>query len=124
MATKWSVFAGGKKDAETKSAAIPDAQAAAARARPLPLIGALPVTRQYIVLGIVLLVLVAIAGLFVVRDYGEASYGTAYVSTSADLRMLSQRMAKATQSGLSGNALAFRQLLCLAASPPKTSHNH
>ncbi len=112
MATKWSVFAGGKKDAGTNSAAIPDAQAAAARARPrpLPLIGALPVTRQYIVLGIVLLVLVAIAGLFVVRDYGEASYGTAYVSTSADLRMLSQRMAKATQSGLSGNALAFRQL--------------
>ena len=112
MAPKWSVFAGANKDGVTKPATHPDSQEAAARAvaRPLPLIGALPASRQYMALGAMLLVLVVIAGIFVVRDYGEASYGTAYVSTSADLRMLSQRIAKATQSGLSGNAVAFRQL--------------
>jgi twitching motility protein PilJ len=53
---------------------------------------------------------VAIAGVFVVVDYREATYGAGYVSTAADMRMLTQRIAKATQSGLSGNAQAFRQL--------------
>ena len=78
--------------------------------RPLPLIGALPVARQYMVLGALLLVLVTVAGIFVTLDYREATYGASYVSTAADMRMLTQRIPKATQGGLSGNAQAFRQL--------------
>ena len=85
--------------------AIPDSQGAA-----LPLIGKLPARRQYVVLGMLLLALTAIAGVFVVHDYREATYGAGYVSTAADMRMLSQRIAKATQSAMSGNAQGFKQL--------------
>jgi len=62
--------------------------------RPLPLIGALPVTRQYMVLGALLLVLVTVAGIFVTLDYREATYGASYVSTAADMRMLTQRASR------------------------------
>ncbi len=108
MAINWTIGKKGKSGATP----APDSGAAqhAARSRQLPLIGGLPVTRQYTLLGVMLLALAAIAGAFVVVDYREATYGAGYVSTAADMRMLSQRIAKATQSGLSGNALAFRQL--------------
>ena len=106
MAIKWPALGGGEKPAQAAKAANPGMR----QVRPLPLIGHLPVSRQYTVLGTLLLVLVAIAGVFVVVDYREATYGAGYVSTAADMRMLTQRIAKATQSGLSGNAQAFRQL--------------
>jgi len=106
MAIKWPALGGGEKPAPAANAASPGIR----QVRPLPVIGHLPVSRQYTVLGTLLLVLVAIAGVFVVVDYREATYGAGYVSTAADMRMLTQRIAKATQSGLSGNAQAFRQL--------------
>src|SRR5262249_60121793 len=44
------------------------------------------------------------------KDNREATYGTIYVSTSAQMRMLSQRIAKAAQTGLIGSPEAFKQL--------------
>ncbi|HZR70969.1 MAG TPA: methyl-accepting chemotaxis protein [Burkholderiales bacterium] len=46
----------------------------------------------------------------VVLDNRAATYGTVYVSTATQMRMLSQRIAKAAQTGLTGNAEAFKQL--------------
>ncbi len=96
----------GGKAAAAKSASKPGRDAV----KPLPVIGELPVARQYLVLGTLLLLLVAVAGILVVLDYREDTYGASYVSTAADMRMLTQRIPKATQGGLSGNAQAFRQL--------------
>jgi twitching motility protein PilJ len=79
-------------------------------ARPLPVIGRLPVSRQYVILGALLVALLVLFGITVVTDNRQSSYGTVYLSTSANMRMLTQRIAKATQSGLSGNFAAFSQL--------------
>jgi len=45
-----------------------------------------------------------------VQGQREATYGTIYVSTSAQMRMLTQRIAKAAQTGLIGSPEAFKQL--------------
>ena len=79
-------------------------------AKPLPVIGRLPVSRQYVILGALLVALLVLFGITVVTDNRQSSYGTVYLSTSANMRMLTQRIAKATQSGLSGNFAAFSQL--------------
>jgi len=42
-------------------------------------------------------VLFVAASFFVFKDNREATYGTIYVSTSAQMRMLTQRIAKAAQ---------------------------
>ena len=59
--------------------------------------------------GIFLLLLVLIAAL-VYHDNRESLYGTAYVSASGEMRMLSQRMAKASLLAVQGKAGAFVQL--------------
>ena len=70
----------GGKAAAAKSVSKPGRDAV----KPLPVIGELPVARQYLVLGTLLLLLVAVAGIFVVLDYREGTYGASYVSTAAD----------------------------------------
>ncbi|MDX9945228.1 MAG: methyl-accepting chemotaxis protein [Azonexus sp.] len=55
------------------------------------------------------LLLLAIAVL-VVRNNQDASHGTAYVAASGEMRMLSQRLAKASSQALQGNPMAFAQL--------------
>ena len=79
-------------------------------ASPLPVIGRMPVSRQYLILGTLLVALLILFGVTVVTDNRQSSYGTVYLSTSANMRMLTQRIPKATQSGLSGNFAAFSQL--------------
>lgn len=77
---------------------------------PLPLIGAMPVGRQ-LLLTVTLLVLLGAAAAYVaIADNRNATYGTIYVSTAGELRMLSQRIGKAVQTALAGNAPAFREL--------------
>ena len=76
----------------------------------LPLIGALTTGRQLMVLVALLVVLGGIAGYVAVADNRSATYGTVYVSGSGELRMLSQRIGKAIQTALQGNAPAFREL--------------
>ena len=73
-------------------------------------LGAVRVGRQYTVLGALFAVLFVAASYIVFKDNREATYGTIYVSTSAQMRMLTQRIAKAAQTGLIGSPEAFKQL--------------
>ena len=84
-------------------------QAVPSQAR-LPLIGALAIGRQLMVLVGLLVVLGGIAGYVAFADNRSATYGTVYISGAGELRMLSQRIGKATQTALQGNAPAFREL--------------
>jgi len=65
---------------------------------------------QYTILGVIFAVLFITAAFYVFKDNREATHGTVYLSTSAQLRMLSQRIAKAAQTGLIGSPGAFKQL--------------
>src|SRR5437660_2186960 len=78
--------------------------------RPMLVLGTARVGRQYTILGVIFAVLFAIASYIVFKDNREATYGTIYVSTSAQMRMLTQRIAKAAQTGLIGSPEAFKQL--------------
>ncbi|HTQ74247.1 MAG TPA: methyl-accepting chemotaxis protein [Burkholderiales bacterium] len=73
-------------------------------------IGGVRVGQQYTILGVIFAVLFVAAAVVVFNDNREATYGTIYVSTSAQMRMLTQRIAKAAQTGLIGNPDAFKQL--------------
>src|SRR6266704_1864975 len=73
-------------------------------------LGTVRVGRQYTILGATFAVLFAAAAFIVFKDNREATYGTIYVSTSAQMRMLTQRIAKAAQTGLIGSPEAFKQL--------------
>jgi twitching motility protein PilJ len=84
--------------------------AGADRPAALPLIGRLPVLHQYLVLGAALLVMIFVAVVTIVVDNRQASYSAIYLSTGANMRMLTQRIAKATQDAITGNAAAFRIL--------------
>src|SRR2546426_10970646 len=73
-------------------------------------LGAVRVGRQYTILGVTFAGLFAASAVVVFIDNREATYGTIYVSTAAQMRMLSQRIAKAAQTGLTGSPDAFKQL--------------
>jgi len=78
--------------------------------RSVPLIGTLRVGRQYTALGILFVILFVAAAAIVVVDNRAATYGTIYVAESTQVRMLTQRIAKATQTALIGNPAVFQQL--------------
>jgi hypothetical protein len=59
--------------------------------------------------GIFIFLMLIIAGL-VVHDNRESTENTAYIAASGEMRMLSQRLAKASTLALQGNPLAFTQL--------------
>jgi twitching motility protein PilJ len=73
-------------------------------------LGTVRVGRQYTFLGALFAVLFAAAAIVVFKDNREATYGTVYVSTALQMRMLTQRIAKAAQTGLIGSPEAFKQL--------------
>jgi twitching motility protein PilJ len=73
-------------------------------------VGAIRVGQQYTILGVIFAVLFVAAAIVVFNDNRDATFGTVYVSTSAQMRMLTQRIAKAAQTGLIGAPEAFKQL--------------
>ena len=70
----------------------------------------LPVAKQLQMLGGVLLLVMLVIAIVVYRDDRQSSYNTAYIATAGEMRMLSQRLAKASSLALLGDAVAFRQL--------------
>lgn len=56
--------------------------------------------------GLLLLVIAAL----VFNDNLKSSQGTAYIAAAGEMRMLSQRLAKASAQALQGNPVAFEQL--------------
>lgn len=69
-----------------------------------------PVVKQLQILGAVLLVVMLIIAALVYHDNRESTYGTVYVASAGEMRMLSQRLAKDAAQALQGNPEAFKQL--------------
>ena len=68
------------------------------------------VAKQLQILGGSVLLMTLIIAIVIYRDNKESSYGTVYISASGEMRMLSQRLAKASSLALQGNPVAFKQL--------------
>ncbi len=66
--------------------------------------------QQMKTLGAMFLLLLLLIAALVYHDNRESTHGTAYVSAAGEMRMLSQRMAKASTLALQGKANAFVQL--------------
>jgi twitching motility protein PilJ len=81
--------------------------ASSAAAKPLPLIGHLPVAQQIKVLTISLAATFVVGALSVVLDNNAASHGAHYLDLSGDLVMLTQRTAKDAGSALQGKQTAI-----------------
>lgn len=76
----------------------------------LPLIGHMPIQKQYLTtIGALVVFLVLAAGTLI---YNTVQVGNKaeYVTTSTGMQMLSQRIAKGAQQAVLGNAVAFKQL--------------
>jgi len=74
------------------------------------ILGKYPVAKQLQILGGALLLVMLIIATVVYRDSRQATYGTAYIAAAGDMRMLSQRLAKASTLALLGDPGAFKQL--------------
>ena len=68
------------------------------------------VLRQLQILGFVLLFVILALGGLVYYDSHQSSYNTAYAATANEMRMLSQRLAKASSFAVQGTPAAFKQL--------------
>ena len=79
--------------------------------RPLPgFLAGQSVPQQMKTLGIIFIVLLLTIAAIVFHDNRESTHNTAYISASGEMRMLSQRLAKASTLALQGNPVAFTQL--------------
>jgi twitching motility protein PilJ len=86
------------------------ARLAALRGAALHGVAVLPLRRQLAVLAAVLVTLLAAALWLAWSEYREAHFGDGHLAAAAELRMLSQRLAKAALRGLHGDAEAFPQI--------------
>ena len=73
-------------------------------------LGQKPVLEQMKTLGGIFVVLLLLIAGLTYHDNRESTHGTAYISASGEMRMLSQRLAKASSLALQGNPVAFAQL--------------
>jgi twitching motility protein PilJ len=95
----------------TVSDAMPGSSPAAKLAFHLPdFLSEQPVIQQMKTLGGIFLLLLVLIGALVFHDNRESTYGTAYIAAAGEMRMLSQRLAKASSLALQGNSAAFSQL--------------
>ena len=78
--------------------------------RPLPLIGHLPVAKQFQTLIAAVLIFPALAAIVVFVDIRHAAQTAIYISTATEMQMLSQRIANSAQQAVRGTPLAFKQL--------------
>ncbi len=69
-----------------------------------------PVIQQMKILGGIFVALLGVIAVLVYVDNRDSAHGTAYVSAAGEMRMLSQRLAKASTLALQGNPTAFSQL--------------
>ncbi|MDZ4314054.1 MAG: methyl-accepting chemotaxis protein [Azonexus sp.] len=107
MALSFNLPESGAADKADSSAAI------AGSLGKLPLPGFLanqPVIQQMKSVGAIFVVLLLLIAALVYHDNRESTYGTAYIAASGEMRMLSQRLAKASSQALQGNPAAFAQL--------------
>jgi len=73
----------------------------------VPVIGHLPIVRQFQILGVLLVAFVVLAVLVMLLDVKTASQATASTATAIEMQMLSQRLARGTALASQGQAAAF-----------------
>ena len=73
----------------------------------LPLIGHLPMVRQFQILGALLFAFIVLALLMLFFNSRVSSQATASATTATEMQMLSQRLARGTALAVQGNASAF-----------------
>lgn len=104
---------GKNKEASDQTLAAPTVMSGLGGAKSAQLLAFLnqyPVTKQLQILGGALLLVLALLTALVFYDNRQSAYGTAYVAAAGEMRMLSQRLAKASSLALQGNPVAFKQL--------------
>ena len=101
----------GKSAAAASMTVAADAIPAASGKMALPgFLAGQPVVQQMKTLGGIFAVLMLLIAALVFHDNRESTHGTNYVAASGEMRMLSQRLAKAASQALQGNPAAFAQL--------------
>ncbi|MBZ0069574.1 MAG: type IV pili methyl-accepting chemotaxis transducer N-terminal domain-containing protein, partial [Thiobacillus sp.] len=75
-----------------------------------PLIGHLPVEKQYLYAGGMLIVSLLLAAGFTIYSLVQLDNRTSYETKSGDLKVLSQRLPLTAQQSVLGNAVAFKKL--------------
>jgi twitching motility protein PilJ len=73
----------------------------------IPLVGHLPIVRQFQVLGGLMVLFLVLAALMVILDARFAAQGSAMASTATEMQMLSQRLARGTALAAQGQNAAF-----------------
>ena len=73
----------------------------------LPLIGHLPIVRQFQILGALLVAFIVLALLMLLFNARASSQATASATTATEMQMLSQRLARGTALAVQGSAPAF-----------------
>lgn len=86
------------------------ARTAALRGAALRGVAVLPLRRQLALLAALLVMLLAGALWLAWSEYRDAHFGEGHLAAAAEMRMLSQRLAKAALRGLHGDADAFPQI--------------
>ncbi len=103
MALKLPFKLGPRQAARKAPEPAPAGEASAARSTPVG-------SNLRLFLTPALILLLFFAGLLVFYNAREAKFGTLYIADAGQLRMLSQRLAKAAQQSLLGNPEAFKQV--------------
>ena len=110
-------FLSGEKPASDQTVSAPtvmDAGQAAgtppASSGTLTFLSQYTIAKQLQILGGILIVLVLLIAGIVYNDQRESTYNTSYVAATGELRMLSQRLAKASSLAIQGEGAAFKQL--------------
>ncbi len=73
----------------------------------VPLIGHLPIARQFHVLGILLVTFLILAALIMWFDVRTAAQAAASTATATEMQMLSQRLSSSSTLALQGRPVAF-----------------
>ncbi len=76
----------------------------------LPVIGDMPAEKQQVTLLGSMLVFIALAAGTLIYNTIQVGHKTEYLTTSTEMQMLSQRIAKGSQQAVLGNSVAFQQL--------------
>ncbi len=76
----------------------------------LPLIGRLPVEKQFQVLGVLALLFLVVAAILVGMNALQSSRNTVAIATATEMQMLSQRLARSSALAAQGTATAFEPL--------------
>ena len=97
---KWPKFLSAGKDPAPRPAPV----------RGVRFLNRYSVTKQLQILGGLLLLMMVVIAAVIYHDNRESTYGSVYIATSGEMRMLSQRLAKASSLAVQGNTAAFKQL--------------